>query len=94
MSTQPSNHEADQANELRNLFREIEESIPDHYPVREKEEIDVLNLPPRKEVHSQNKRFKFKVSKASIRLTLLILIFLGGVLYFGQNDFSSLLLRL
>lgn len=100
MSIQPGHKEADQADELRILFQPTEgqnESLPDDYPVRERDEIDVLNLPPRKEVHGQNKRFKFKITKPSIRLTsivIFVLLLLGLALYIWQQDLSTLILRL
>lgn len=90
----------DQADELRKLFNEVQEesepSIPeedikkDNHEKKVERDVDILNLPPRGEVHSINKkRTRLKVSGASLRfifviITLLVLV--GGAYYlWGQE---------
>ncbi|WP_010530842.1 hypothetical protein [Lentibacillus jeotgali] len=50
-----------------------------------KRDIDILNLPPRKEVHGgHNKRTTFKLSSASVRLAsvVIVLIFILSVSFY------------
>lgn len=79
----------DQAAELRKLFDEVQgandlqaeknqdsteenDSVPVSEPTRE---IDILNLPPRKEVHSNTKkRTSFKISRPLVRLSTVIIV--------------------
>ncbi|SDQ53756.1 hypothetical protein SAMN05216232_2027 [Virgibacillus subterraneus] len=91
----------DQANELRKLFNEVQEESEQSVPVddgedegseteQEERDVDILNLPPRKEVHStNNKRTRVKLSGASLRLVIVVVIFLaflGGAYYlWGQE---------
>ncbi|MFB4166352.1 hypothetical protein [Virgibacillus sp. JSM 102003] len=95
---------SDQADELRKLFNEVQEEsvqpaqldkgetgsseIEQH--VEHVREVDILNLPPRSEVHSaSNKRTRVKLSGASLRLIIVVFIFLallGGAYYlWGQE---------
>lgn len=89
----------DQAAALRKLFNEVqaeaEQFVPEEddekeLPIEQNRDVDILNLPPRKEVHSENKnRARIKVSNASFRLITVIIIFLlllGGAYYlWGEN---------
>jgi hypothetical protein len=56
-------------------------------------EVDLLNLPPRKEKHSENRRSHFKISKALFRflfIVILLIVILIGVYYFFGNELISL----
>ncbi|SFA73339.1 hypothetical protein SAMN04488072_101292 [Lentibacillus halodurans] len=80
----------DQASELRKLLDEVEGDSEQEVraggttPALDTEpEVDILNLPPRKEVHNRyNKRTKLKISSASKRLLLVMIILL---LLFGTT---------
>ncbi|MGM8211643.1 hypothetical protein ACLIBH_02500 [Virgibacillus sp. W0430] len=80
-----SNKEDHQAAKLQQLFEEINSSeineIDNSEPFAENNEdrtatyIDVLNLPPRKEVHSnQSKRARIKVKMPLIRITSVVFL--------------------
>jgi hypothetical protein len=88
----------DQADELRRIFVELENSVEpmepnareeteDHY---KGDEMDLLNLPPRKEVHDQNlKRPKLKMSMSLFRLTIVVIFLfciLAGVYFIWQDE--------
>ncbi|QKY71617.1 hypothetical protein Len3610_06020 [Lentibacillus sp. CBA3610] len=86
----------DQASELRQLLDEVENSNEQELqeedgPQKSETEtdtetnVDILNLPPRKEVHSKyNKRTKLKISRASKRLisVIIILLLLFGTMFY------------
>lgn len=99
MSSRPNTKE-DQAQELRNLLEEVGqngESNETSFEKSDEIEIDVLNLPPRKEVHTESKGFKFKISKPFMRLALtviFVLLCLGFALYIWQDELVSLLQKL
>lgn len=91
----------DQAKELRAIINELQENTDDSSTISSREiqeekvpeqdvdtEINVLNLPPRKEVHSQKKkRARIKFSKPFIRLVIVVvLIIIFGVLFFLNSD--------
>jgi hypothetical protein len=69
----------------QNLFIDDEAINQEEYEVKT---MDVLNLPPRKEVHSQKKnRTQFKLSRPFIRLTIvavLLLMVIGLLLFYGD----------
>ncbi|MCM3738837.1 hypothetical protein M3210_01020 [Oceanobacillus luteolus] len=100
MSIQPGNKDEDQANELSQLFDEIESGNEKHEEtivLKEDNEIDVLNLPPRKEIHTKNNRFRLKFSRPFIRFAFVIFIVALSIciaLYIWQDEFTSLLHRL
>ena len=100
LSTQLEHKEEDQANELRSLLQDIEEGTEnDKEPFADQmiNEIDVLNLPPRKEVHTKNKRVKLKMSKPFLRFLFTIIIVLTGLgtaIYVWQDEITTLLHRL
>ncbi|MFC4022914.1 hypothetical protein ACFOUV_03685 [Oceanobacillus longus] len=92
-----SDESKDQANDLRSLIQEVEnehekkpdESLVSNKHTVEKREVDILNLPPRKEIHSVNQRTRFKISKPLFRLLLvillLIIIFIVASYFFGDE---------
>lgn len=100
LSTELEHKEKDQANELRSLVKDIEEGntndkelLADHHI----NEIDVLNLPPRKEVHTKNTRTKIKLSKPLLRLLFTVVIVIAGLgtaIYVWQDEITTLLHRL
>jgi len=87
MSDQKEGHQADK---LMELFREVanhnpeemnEEEVIDFTEQVEEEadyvELDLLNLPPRREVHRKNKgRYSFSLAKPFTRLLIVIIILL------------------
>jgi hypothetical protein len=86
----------DQAKELRSILNELHSQSDDNSDERievehedEQKEINVLDLPPRKEVHGQKKRrAHVKLSKPLIRLVVvavLLIIILIMLLYFGDG---------
>ncbi|WP_010650719.1 hypothetical protein [Oceanobacillus massiliensis] len=89
----------DQAEELRNLVEELEnEREQDTADVNvesaetdERREVDILNLPPRKEIHSENTRMSLKISKPLSRflsvILILIIIFIGAYYFLGNEWF-------
>jgi hypothetical protein len=95
-----SNHnkERDQAEELRRLVYDVQSNQgenmevdrPDNDLETEEREIDILNLPPRKEVHGKNQhRVKLKTSNSLKRFLLVIIILmivLGTIYYFYGEE--------
>ncbi|MBP1949536.1 hypothetical protein [Virgibacillus litoralis] len=96
----------DQADELRKLFNEVQEESVQSVPVvdgvnedsetdQKERDVDILNLPPRKEVHStNNKRTRVRLSGASLRLVIvviIILVFLGGAYYFWGQELMDVI---
>ncbi|WP_053219365.1 hypothetical protein [Virgibacillus senegalensis] len=74
----------DQASQLRDLVEEMDENtdsgeeMKDHF---EQEEVNVLNLPPRKEVHQSKKtRIKWKLSLPLIRLLVILFLLIVAVI--------------
>ncbi|QTM99685.1 hypothetical protein ERJ70_10455 [Sediminibacillus dalangtanensis] len=72
----------DQARHLRSMVNELDndkETETTYSP--EQEEVNVLNLPPRKEVH-QNKRtkVKWKVSLSLVRLLVILFLLIIAVI--------------
>lgn len=100
LSTQLEHKEEDQANELRTLFQDIEEGNENDEELFADQiinEIDVLNLPPRKEVHTKNKRTKIKLSKPLLRFLFTVIIVLAGLgtaIYVWQDEITTLLHKL
>ncbi|MGY0691801.1 hypothetical protein ACW2QC_03280 [Virgibacillus sp. FSP13] len=92
----------DQATELRKLVNEVQEgqantSFDNHSSAEESTDdleqidwgVDILNLPPRKEVHAKDdQRTHMKISRPFIRLLLVIIITLGILvgLYYVWGD--------
>jgi len=84
--------EQDQASELRKLINEVE--VPDTEKARKKEknerEIDILNLPPRKDVHhSKKSKTRMKLNSPVLRLIfviLLMIVVIAGTIYLFVND--------
>src|SRR5699024_2925939 len=85
-----------QAASLEELFNEIQQDSDQEQTEKQLPEkqlmpkIDVLNLPPRKEVHGgNNNRMIFKVGKPLGRLllvcVLLLIIGVGSYLLWGEN---------
>ncbi|MBD1222639.1 hypothetical protein [Virgibacillus halodenitrificans] len=83
-----SNQSKDQAAELRKLVTDDEKSIDiaeeGNIEDDETTKIDLLNLPPRKQVHTTKKSTKVKVSSAFIRfiIVFLALTFLVLIAYY------------
>ncbi|GGK06502.1 hypothetical protein GCM10007063_31330 [Lentibacillus kapialis] len=86
------NYNNDHGAELQKILDEVENAgqveTEEKKPVIEpktgtKRDVDILNLPPRKEVHgNHNKRTKLKISGASLRLIFVILILILGVSFY------------
>lgn len=86
--------EENQAGKLQQLFEEVNNQ-PKKDPMNEelkKEdyiEVDVLNLPPRKEVHTNPKsRLQFTFNRPFIRITvvLILLIAILATMYFLMGE--------
>ncbi|MCJ0930978.1 hypothetical protein MST22_07425 [Virgibacillus halodenitrificans] len=83
-----SNQSKDQATELRKLVTDDEKSIDiaeeGNIEDDETTKIDLLNLPPRKQVHTTKKSTKVKFSSAFIRfiIVFLALTFLVLIAYY------------
>lgn len=100
--TNQANEQANQSDELKKLVDQVEkgDSTPestsaDHEvngEITEQSatmEIDVLNLPPRKEIHNTKRRTRVKISAPFIRLLIVILIIvvvMGGLYYMWEAD--------
>lgn len=88
-----------QANKLMELFQEVANHNPDDIDQpdlnqhdseklhEEYIELDILNLPPRREVHGNKKRkYSFSLARPIIRLTFVFLIMIMIlILFFYQN---------
>lgn len=102
MSQQLSKQE-DQAEELRKLLNEVEsikdpemnKSIESEEVQLEQREVDILNLPPRKEVHGNKKQHThIKISlpfRRFILIIFLLIIILIGVYYLFGGDIPQLM---
>ncbi|MBU5466290.1 hypothetical protein KQI49_05515 [Virgibacillus sp. MSJ-26] len=92
----------DQATELRKLISEVEAKDDVKNPTNEerkqepRRQIDILDLPPRKEIHSKKKsRVHFKLNRSVLRLIvvfLLVAAVIVGVIYLFENDLLQLAL--
>lgn len=82
-----SKEKADQATELKKLFQDIASQDHDSEDVmppfeEHQQEMDVLNLPPRKEVHGRKgSRAKLKFSAPLIRFILVMMIIMGLLVF-------------
>ena len=90
MSKLVEKNNVDQADELKQLFQEIEGTQSNPFNEYNDDEpfIDVLNLPPRREVHNDKQTFlRFSINKAFIRF-LFVLLLIVGIIYllFSMND--------
>ncbi len=95
------NQDSNKENELRSLFEELEkgnEKKTIHTETNTdkntetKREVDILNLPPRKEIHSANAGMHFRVNKPLFRflfVLFLLIIILIGAYYFWDNELFS-----
>lgn len=87
MSEKASKNGKDQAEELREIFNEItdaegtkDKSLNENQQGKNHREIDVLQLPPRKEVHAKSNRIGVKVSKPFLRLLFIIGVIIGVII--------------
>jgi len=94
----------DQATELRKLISEVDikavqpkESIDKEKEQESYPQIDILNLPPRKEVHGKKKsRVHFKLSRSILRLIFVLLLAMAviiGVIYLFENGLLEFTLK-
>ncbi|WP_174613629.1 hypothetical protein [Virgibacillus ihumii] len=103
MSYEAENH-GDDRTELKRLLDEVQSGENNHKPhqtnestdsVKKERGIDVLNLPPRKDVHSAAKsRKRVKINHALFRLIfviILIIIVLGGIFYLWGEEVLNLI---
>ena len=91
------NDEQTQAAKLKELFEEVtrEEQIDDNNELDKNEnslpEIDILNLPPRSEVHqSKSRKLKLTFQRPLIRLLLVIILLIAiafGAFYFVGDEY-------
>lgn len=89
----------DQANELRNLFEGVEkgndevDSTDNPHEMEKTREVDILNLPPRKEVHAHRTQLQFKIRRPLLRLLFVIsilIIILIVAYYFLGNEILNI----
>lgn len=83
MSNPNSAKQIDQAEELKQLFGEVNQNQSNHLQNNQDLEpkMDILNLPPRKEVHKDSgKGFNLSVSKPSLRFISVVLILIGLII--------------
>lgn len=101
-SANNNDKEQDQADDLRELFLEAtnnptvseEEEVSEQVNHRE---IDILDLPPRKEVHGSNGPMKMKLSKPLLRfifISLLVITIIIVGLYFFDGEITDLINQL
>lgn len=89
-----SKRKEDQAAELREILDQQQSEEIETKKGNAKQEIDILNLPPRSEVHTEIGKARMKVSKPLIRflfvlflltlITLLAYYYLEDEMYFSQ----------
>lgn len=90
----------DQASDLKQMFDEINKNgnkvIEEKEEVeRDPDQIDILNLPPRKEVHSKNTTFKITINRSLLRIVFVALILtLFLVFYLWEEEVIELLKHL
>ncbi|WP_156520665.1 hypothetical protein [Oceanobacillus sp. Castelsardo] len=80
----------DQASELRSLLDGMENEKKWKKEDPQKAIIDVLNLPPRKEFHTNKSRARFKIDNHLIRLIIVVIIaalLIGAYYFIGENIF-------
>jgi|SRR5690625_753698 len=96
-------HEENQAEKLQQLFAEVTNQ-PNNNKNREEDkeenanliEVDVLNLPPRSEVHQQPKRklyIRFKSPLTRLLIILLLLFVTIGIIYYIAGEQIIMLLN-
>ncbi|MFS0751550.1 hypothetical protein [Oceanobacillus sp. 1P07AA] len=86
----------DQAEDLRKAVEELNDSSNEEFnsdsiqTSKHKElEMDILNLPPRKDVHYNSKRMRFKLNFSLFRLIMIIIILsvlVSGVLWIVDSN--------
>lgn len=87
----------DQANDLKKLINEVNDKQSSNLQKVDDDQmpiIDVLNLPPRNEVHeNNNSRMHLAITKPFLRFSLVVLFIAGFIItlfYFGEIDFFDL----
>lgn len=94
-----SEGQGDQATELKRLVEEVQNKESERKPsepkksgqkIRQERDIDILNLPPRTDVHSSKKnRTRIKINSAMLRLIFVIIVIifaLGGSFYLWGEE--------
>lgn len=96
MENQDKNNQAKQLeyllNELQMTSKEKEKSKKPFSGTERVRKVDILNLPPRKEIHQKKGWIKPKFSRPLVRFllvcTVLVLIFAGVYYYWGSDIFN------
>ena len=98
-----TNEHNDQAEQLKQLFDELQEhavksgessNIEQQAEAYTQPKIDVLNLPPRKEVHSNHGRTRLTISRPFLRLLIVILLMIAvifGAYYIWGEELINLI---
>jgi len=98
-----TNEHNDQAEQLKQIFNELQQNAVKSEKNTNDEQytaehaipkIDVLNLPPRKEVHSNQSRTRLSISRPFLRflsVILLIIIIIFGAYYIWGEELIDLL---
>lgn len=103
MTKSANNNDKDQADDLRELILEatndttVSEDEPETSEQVNLRDIDVLDLPPRKEVHGSNGPMKMKLSKPLLRfifISLLVITVIIVGLYFFDGEITDLINQL
>ncbi|HLQ73733.1 MAG TPA: hypothetical protein VK125_05830 [Bacillota bacterium] len=81
----------DQASDLKQMFDEINQNerkdeTVDSSKERERNQIDILNLPPRKEVHSNNTTFKITINRSLLRMVFVVIILVVLLVFYLWED--------
>ncbi|MFD1336359.1 hypothetical protein ACFQ4N_12415 [Oceanobacillus iheyensis] len=86
----------DQADDLRKAVDELNDSSNQEFnsdsiqTSKQKEmEMDILNLPPRKDVHDNSKRMRIKLNFSLLRLIMVIIILsllVSGILWIVDSN--------
>ncbi|MBP1969635.1 hypothetical protein J2Z83_001742 [Virgibacillus natechei] len=93
-----SSNQEDQATELRSLLNDVEQggrekvnqSDKRTHSMEENQKVDILNLPPRKDVHSHNKkRTHLRIGNPLLRFIIVFIIllsvFIGAYYVWGEE---------
>ena len=101
--SEKTNEHNDQAEQLKQIFEELQEhaitpddslNIEQHTEAYTLPKIDVLNLPPRKEVHSNHGRTRLTISRPFLRLLIVVLLMIAvifGAYYIWGEELINLI---
>lgn len=91
MNKNDTNEKNDQTDHLKQLFNEVNSNHANPLKASKDEEIkiDILNLPPRNEVHKNNKNgMRMTISKPFLRLSFVITVLIVLIVAIFAGDIS------